>query len=147
EAVAHARRHSKSAAGVFLDLDNFKEGNDSLGHDVGDELLRSISSRLRATVRGGDFVGRIGGGAVCVLMQDITASREAATVAEKLLHELGKTYPIGGHQLACGASIGIACVPRDGDDVTTLLRLADAAMYRAKSKGRNGYQFFSAAEN
>jgi len=145
EAVAHTRRHAKNAAFLFLDLDNFKEVNDRLGHDVGDELLRAIAARLRATVRGGDFVARIGGDEFCVLMQDIAAPREAATVAEKLLHELGRPYQIGEHELACGASIGIACVPRDGDDVATVLRLADAAMYRAKGRGRNGYQFFSAA--
>src|SRR6266850_6132947 len=101
EAVAHARRHQKSCAFLFLDLDNFKTVNDTLGHDVGDALLKIISSRLRASVRGDDFT----------------------------------------------ASIGIACVPQDGDDVATLLRLADLAMYRAKELGRNGYQFFSAMLN
>ena len=147
EAVAHARRHARSAAFLFLDLDNFKAVNDGLGHEVGDELLRSIAARLRAAVRGGDFVARIGGDEFCVLMQDIAAPREAAAVAEKLLHELGRPYRSGEHELACGASIGIACVPRDGEDVATLLRQADAAMYRAKGRGRNGYQFFSAAES
>jgi diguanylate cyclase (GGDEF)-like protein len=147
EAVAHARRHAKSAALLFLDLDNFKEVNDGLGHDVGDELLRAIAARLRAAVRGGDFVARIGGDEFCVLMQDIAAPREAAAVAEKLLLEMRKPHSVAGHELACGTSIGIACVPQDGDDVTTLLRLADAAMYRAKSRGRNGYQFFSSVSS
>ena len=144
EAVAHALRHAKSAAFLFLDLDNFKEVNDGLGHDVGDELLQAITARLRAAVRGGDFVARIGGDEFCVLLQDIAVPREVAAVAEKLLHELGKPYRVGEHDVSCGASIGIACVPRDGDDVATLLRLADSAMYRAKSRGRHGYQFFSA---
>jgi diguanylate cyclase (GGDEF)-like protein/PAS domain S-box-containing protein len=147
EAVAHARRHEKTAAFLFLDLDNFKQVNDTLGHDVGDALLKIISSRLRASVRGDDFVARIGGDEFCVLLQDIADPREAAAVAQKLIHELGKTYRIGEHQVNSGASIGIACVPQDGEDVATLLRLADLAMYRAKELGRNGYQFFSAMLN
>src|SRR5688572_283327 len=147
EVVAHARRHEKTAAFLFLDLDNFKQVNDRLGHDVGDGLLKVIASRLRASVRGDDFVARIGGDEFCVLLQDIADLREAAAVAQKLIHELGKAYKVGSHEVASGASIGIACVPQDGEDVATLLRLADAAMYRAKDLGRNGYQFFSAVLN
>lgn len=147
EAVTHARRHEKTAALLFLDLDNFKQVNDTLGHDVGDALLKLIASRLRASVRGDDFVARIGGDEFCVLLQDIGDPREAAAVAQKLIHELGKSYRIGEHQVSTGASIGIACVPQDGEDVATLVRLADLAMYRAKELGRNGYQFFSATLN
>jgi diguanylate cyclase (GGDEF)-like protein/PAS domain S-box-containing protein len=143
EAVAHARRHGKNAAFLFLDLDNFKEVNDSLGHDVGDGLLKVIAARLRASVRGDDFVARIGGDEFCVLLQDIADPREAAAVAQKLVHELGKPYSIGEREIDSGASIGIACVPHDGEEVATLMRLADLAMYRAKELGRNGYQFFS----
>ncbi|OAI50636.1 hypothetical protein AYO46_09710 [Betaproteobacteria bacterium SCGC AG-212-J23] len=145
EAVAHARRHEKNAALLFLDLDGFKEVNDKLGHDTGDALLKAIAARLRAAVRGDDFVARIGGDEFCVLLQDIADRGEAASVAQKLVLELGKPYRIAEHDLVCGASIGIACVPHDGDDVDTLLRLADKAMYRAKGRGRNSYQFFSAA--
>jgi diguanylate cyclase (GGDEF)-like protein/PAS domain S-box-containing protein len=147
EAVAHARRHDKAAAFLFLDLDNFKPVNDSLGHEVGDGLLKAIASRLRASVRGDDFVARIGGDEFCVLLQDIGDPREAAAVAQKLIHELCKSYRIGDHEVTSGASIGIACVPQDGDDVDTLLRFADAAMYRAKDLGRNRYQFFSVVLN
>jgi diguanylate cyclase (GGDEF)-like protein/PAS domain S-box-containing protein len=147
EAVAHARRHRKNCAFLFLDLDNFKTVNDTLGHDVGDALLKIIASRLRASVRGDDFIARIGGDEFCVLLQDIADPREAAAVAQKLLHELGKSYRIGEHRVSSGASVGIACVPQDGEDVATLLRLADLAMYRAKELGRNGYQFFSAMLN
>jgi diguanylate cyclase (GGDEF)-like protein/PAS domain S-box-containing protein len=147
EAVAHARRHDKTAAVLFTDLDNFKQVNDGLGHDVGDGLLKIIASRLRACVRGDDFFARIGGDEFCVLLQDIADPREAAAVAQKLIHELGKAYRIGEHEVSCGASIGIACVPQDGHDVATLMRLADAAMYRAKEAGRNGYQFFSVVLN
>jgi diguanylate cyclase (GGDEF)-like protein/PAS domain S-box-containing protein len=147
EAVAHARRHDKTAAVLFIDLDNFKQVNDCLGHDVGDGLLKVIASRLRACVRGDDFIARIGGDEFCVLLQDIAEPREAAAVAQKLIHELGKAYRVGEHQVSSGASIGISCVPQDGHDVATLLRLADAAMYRAKEAGRNGYQFFSVVLN
>ena len=147
EAVAHARRHDKTAAVLFIDLDNFKEVNDELGHDVGDGLLKAIASRLRACVRGDDFIARIGGDEFCVLLQDIAEPREAAAVAQKLIHELGSDYAVGEHRVRSGASIGIACVPQDGHDVETLLRLADAAMYRAKDAGRNGYQFFSVVLN
>jgi diguanylate cyclase (GGDEF)-like protein len=147
EAVAHARRHDKTVAVLFIDLDNFKQVNDNLGHDVGDGLLKVIASRLRSCVRGDDFIARIGGDEFCVLLQEIAEPREAAAVAQKLIHELGKGYRVGEHELGCGASIGIACVPQDGQDVATLLRLADAAMYRAKEAGRNGYQFFSLVLN
>jgi diguanylate cyclase (GGDEF)-like protein len=145
--VAHARRHDKTAAFLFLDMDNFKQVNDRLGHEAGDELLKLMAARLRASVRGDDFVARIGGDEFCVLLQDIAEPREAAAVAQKLLAELGKPFRAGGHDVASGASIGIACVPQDGDDVNTLLRLADHAMYRAKELGRNGYQFFSGLLN
>src|SRR5207237_164203 len=99
EAVAHARRHHKTAALLFIDLDNFKTVNDTLGHDVGDALLKIISSRLRASVRGDDFIARIGGDEFCVLLQEIADPREAAAVAQKLLQELGKSYRIGEHQV------------------------------------------------
>ena len=147
EAVAHARRHDKTAAFLFLDMDRFKEVNDSLGHDVGDNLLKLMAARLKTSVRGDDFVARIGGDEFCVLLQDIAEPREAAAVAQKLVHELGKPYRIGEHDLTSGASIGIACVPQDGDEANTLLRLADHAMYRAKELGRNRYQFFSGVLN
>src|SRR5205085_3719366 len=98
EAVAHARRHGKNLAFLFLDLDNFKQINDSLGHEVGDGLLKIIAARLRASVRGDDFVARIGGDEFCVLMQDIADPREAAAVAQKLLHELGQSYKVGAHE-------------------------------------------------
>src|SRR5690349_9440985 len=107
EAVAHARRHGKNLAFLFIDLDNFKTVNDKLGHEVGDALLKVMSARLRASVRGDDFVARIGGDEFCVLLQDIADPREAAAVAQKLIHELSKPYRIGTHDLASGASVGI----------------------------------------
>src|SRR5919106_6670805 len=102
EAVSHARRHDKTAAVLFLDMDNFKEINDSLGHDVGDGLLKIIAARLRASVRDDDFVARIGGDEFCVLLQDIAEPREAAAVAQKLLPELGKPYRVGDYDVTSG---------------------------------------------
>src|SRR5919106_350540 len=102
EAVAHARRHDKTAAFLFLDMDNFKQVNDRLGHEVGDNLLKLIASRLRASVRGDDFIARIGGDEFCVLLQDIAEPREAASVAQKLLHELGKPYRVGDYDVTSG---------------------------------------------
>jgi predicted signal transduction protein with EAL and GGDEF domain len=114
---------------------------------VGDGLLKIIAARLRTSVRDDDFVARIGGDEFCVLLQDIAEPREAAAVAQKLLQELGKPYRVGDHDVSSGVSIGIACVPQDGDDAAALLRLADHAMYRAKELGRNTYQFFSGMLN
>jgi diguanylate cyclase (GGDEF)-like protein/PAS domain S-box-containing protein len=133
EAVAHARRHDKTAAVLFIDLDNFKQVNDGLGHDVGDGLLKVIASRLRACVRGDDFIARIGGDEFCVLLQEIAEPREAAAVAQKLVYELSKAYRIGEHSVSSGASVGIACVPQDGHDVATPLRPASLARYMAAS--------------
>ena len=147
QALAHARRRGKTAALLFLDLDDFKRVNYSLGHEVGDSLLKVIAARLKTCVRGEDFMARIGGDEFCVLLQEIGDPREAAAVAQKLLYELGKEYRLDDRRVSCGASVGIACVPQDGDDAMTLLKHADAAMYRAKERGRNGYQFFSANMN
>jgi diguanylate cyclase (GGDEF)-like protein len=147
QVLAHAKRHGKPAAVLFIDLDGFKEINDTHGHEVGDQLLAAIAGRLRGCVRGEDFIARIGGDEFCVLLQEISEPREAAAVAQKLLYELGKSYQIGELQLSAGASIGIACVPQDASDVPTLLRQADAAMYRAKDTGRNSYQYYSMVLN
>lgn len=147
EAVAHARRHEKTAAFLFLDLDSFKQVNDGLGHEVGDELLKITAARLRASVRSDDFVARIGGDEFCVLLQDIAEPREAAAVAQKLVQELGRPCRVGEHEVVSGASIGIACVPQDGNEANALLRLADHAMYRAKELGRSRYQFSSGGLN
>jgi diguanylate cyclase (GGDEF)-like protein len=141
EAVARARRHGETAALLFLDLDNFKEINDSLGHEVGDALLRAAGERLRGCVRGEDFVARIGGDEFCVLLQGLGDPREAAGVAQKIVEALAQPCRIGEREVACGASVGIACTPQDSAEAAELLRLADAAMYRAKDAGRHAYRF------
>ncbi|HEY2336342.1 MAG TPA: EAL domain-containing protein [Burkholderiales bacterium] len=147
EAIARARRRRETVALLLLDLDQLKEVNDGLGHEAGDVLLKTAAARLRGCLRGEDFVARIGGDEFCVLLQDLAEPREAASVAQKLLAALAPPCRIGAHQAGIGASIGIACLPRDGEDTPALLRAADAAMYRAKEAGRNDFRFASADLN
>jgi diguanylate cyclase (GGDEF)-like protein len=147
EAIARARRRGEPAALLLLDLDKLKEVNDGLGHEAGDVLLRTVTARLRSCLRGEDFVARIGGDEFCVLLQGLAEPREAAAVAQKLLEALAPPCRIGVHQASARASIGIACLPCDGEDTPALLRAADAAMYRAKEAGRNGFRFACADLN
>ena len=146
QAVSLARRHRKQLALLFVDLDHFKNVNDSLGHGVGDDLLQVVSGRLRECVRQEDLVARLGGDEFCIVLQDLADPREAGTVAQKLLAELAEPCRVGEHDLYVAASIGIACLPNDGHDMETLLKHADIAMYRAKNLGRGNYQYYSPAE-
>ncbi|HVK54415.1 MAG TPA: EAL domain-containing protein [Burkholderiales bacterium] len=132
---------------LFIDLDNFKTVNDSLGHSAGDSLLQAAAERLGECLRDGDVVSRQGGDEFAVLLDELRDPQDAALVAEKLLHVLSKPFLLGGHKIFISASIGISCYPQDGIDVDTLLKNADAAMYRAKEHGRNAYQFFSPEMN
>ena len=147
QAVSLARRHHKQLALLFVDLDHFKNVNDSLGHSVGDDLLQLVAARLKESVRQEDLIARLGGDEFCIVLQDLSDPREAGTVAQKLLAELSEPYRVGEHNLYVAASLGIACLPNDGHDMETLLKHADIAMYRAKSLGRGNYQYYSAVEN
>lgn len=141
QAIALARRNEKEAAVLFLDLDHFKEINDSLGHAVGDQLLQSIAKRLKASVRESDTVGRKGGDEFVVLLSEITNADDAARSAEKICAAVAEMHQGSGHELLVTASIGISIYPGDGQDVAGLLRSADKAMYQAKKNGRNQYSF------
>ncbi|HEY8857247.1 MAG TPA: EAL domain-containing protein [Rugosibacter sp.] len=144
QAIANAGRTGQSLALMFLDLDHFKNINDSLGHSIGDELLRSVSMRLRNAVREQDTVSRWGGDEFILLLPECTI--EGATrVAEKLLAVFDAPYQAENHELNSSPSIGIALYPVDGNDFDSLIRAADAAMYRAKHDGRNTFRFFTAA--
>lgn len=143
QSLAHARRNKNKLAVLFLDLDHFKTINDSLGHDAGDLLLKCVSTKLTAAVRGEDTVARQGGDEFIILLTDINEAKDAEAVAQKILNELLEPVTINDQELQIGASIGIALFPSDGNDSTTLLKHSDAAMYRAKQSGRNKYQFFS----
>jgi len=144
QASSLARRQGRRIALLFVDLDQFKNINDTLGHGTGDALLRSVAQRLRASVREEDLVARLGGDEFCVLLEGIESPEAAGAVAEKLLQSLAAPHPVGDRTLDTGASIGIACQPEDGEDVETLLMNADIAMYRAKTSGRRRYCFFGA---
>ncbi len=144
QAMARARRHDRTVAVMFMDLDRFKVINDSLGHAVGDALLRELAGRLRAAVRDGDTVARLGGDEFAVLLEDMARPEDASRVARKLLEALGEPFTAEGREFYLTASIGVSLFPADGDDAHALLKNADAAMYRAKERGRNSYGFYSA---
>lgn len=143
QAIAQVQRSRRVAALLFIDLDRFKTVNDSLGHHVGDGLLRAVAERLVACMRSTDTVARIGGDEFVVVLTDLNQAEDAGPVAQKVLAALSQPLRIDGHELHVTPSIGICACPHDGEDVETLMRNADAAMYHAKGKGRNNYQFFS----
>ena len=143
-AIAFARRHGNKVAVLFLDLDRFKHINDSLGHAIGDELLRRVGKRLIAAVRSSDSVSRQGGDEFVVVLSEVEHSQNAARHAEKIHAALSAPHAIARHDLHVNVnvSIGISIFPDDGDDAETLLRCADTAMYHAKESGGDTYQFF-----
>jgi diguanylate cyclase (GGDEF)-like protein/PAS domain S-box-containing protein len=142
EAVAHARRHDKTVAVLLIDLDDFKQVNDSLGHRAGDAMLREVAARLSACVRRADTLARHGGDEFVVVVSDVQADADCALVADKVLRSLAAPFQIEGRALGLGASIGISLFPSDAGDGDALLRNADAAMYSAKQQGRNQYRFY-----
>lgn len=143
QAIALGQRHAKRVALMYLDLDNFKHINDTLGHEVGDQLLQSVAKRLQTCVRLSDTVSRQGGDEFVVLLAEVEAARDAALSAEKLIKAMAEPHLIGGHHLHITVSIGISLYPDDGGDVDTVIRNADTAMYHAKRSGRNNYQLFN----
>lgn len=146
-AIGQAQRHHKQVALLFLDLDYFKNINDSLGHLIGDQLLQSIALRLGECIRTTDTVCRQGGDEFVILLEEIEQQQDAAQVAEKLLAALIVPHRIEGHELHITLSIGISLYPDDGTNTDTVMQNADTAMYYAKAKGRNNYKFFTADMN
>jgi diguanylate cyclase (GGDEF)-like protein/PAS domain S-box-containing protein len=142
-AIKRAERRSGRLAVLFVDLDRFKPINDSLGHDIGDHLLKAVAERMQASVRSVDTVSRVGGDEFVVLLSEIETAEDAARVAEKLIFGLSQPYLIEEHELLLTASIGICIYPDNGKESNILLRNADASMYTAKETGRNRYQFYS----
>ncbi len=140
--TALARRHQGAMAVLFIDLDNFKTVNDSLGHHVGDDLLREVARRIAATVRDSDLVSRLGGDEFVVVLSEIVSSEDASLVAQKLLEVISAPALIEGHKLHVSPSVGISLFPADGVTADDLIRNADAAMYHAKESGRGNYKFF-----
>jgi diguanylate cyclase (GGDEF)-like protein/PAS domain S-box-containing protein len=147
QTLAHCVRRHQQAAIIFIDLDKFKAINDTLGHDVGDALLKETSARLVSHVRSDDTVARHGGDEFIILLTEICHPEDAGAIAQKLLESLLLPFNIKNHTLYISASIGIAIYPDDGQNMETLLKNSDLAMYHAKETGRNNYQFFSAKLN
>jgi len=146
-ALARARRNRLVLAVIFVDLDQFKMINDTLGHVVGDRVLQEVAERLKACVRDTDTVARPGGDEFTVLLPEVTQEKDVIMVAERILAALLPPFIISEHELYISASIGISRYPLDGEDAEALLKNADTAMYRAKEQGRNNYQFYSPAMN
>jgi len=142
-AIAYSGRSGHKTAVLFLDLDNFKTINDSLGHPVGDALLKAVAKRLCDCTRDTDTVSRQGGDEFLIILADMPDTDAIATAAEKVLASLAATFHIDGHEIATSLSIGVAVFPDDGRDIDTLLKLADTAMYHAKEAGRNAYRFYA----
>lgn len=147
QALARAHRDAKVGAVMFLDLDRFKNINDTLGHSVGDQLLTEVSRRIGECVRESDTVARLGGDEFLIILTDLESLESADVVAEDVLSAMAAPFRIGGREMYVSASIGITGFPVDSDQAEVLLRNADAAMYRAKEEGRNTYRFFTSEMN
>jgi len=159
QAVAHAQRHGRYVATLFIDLDRFKRINDTFGYKVGDLLLQGVAERINEGLRKSDraarnvdaqysqCVSRLGGDEFTVLLPEVNRIQDAAKVAKRILDTISRPLIIAGHEIFITGSIGITVYPLDGEDPDTLLKNADAAMYNAKEQGRNNYQFYSEAMN
>jgi diguanylate cyclase (GGDEF)-like protein len=143
QAVSLAKRHDRQLAVAFIDLDRFKQINDTLGHEAGDELLKEVANRLKGCLRESDTVARLGGDEFVVLMTELCDQKYAATVAQKIITAIAKPFVLLGHDFRVTASIGISSYPRDGLDEQMLTKNADVAMYQAKEDGKNNFQFYS----
>jgi diguanylate cyclase (GGDEF)-like protein len=141
--IARARRFDERTVLMFIDLDNFKSVNDTLGHDIGDELLRLVSRRLAETLRFGDVISRIGGDEFAIILENVRQVSVASMLAEKCLAKLADPIRIHGHDIHIGASIGISVYPDDATDMQALLKYADTAMYYAKNGGKNAWRMFT----
>ena len=146
-AISIAPRHRKKVAVLFIDLDGFKQINDTLGHAVGDQLLQTVATRLLGCVRGSDTVSRLGGDEFVVLLSEVERPEDSAITARRMLEAVAENYSIDRQDLHVTASIGVAVCPDDGINAEALIKSADAAMYQAKENGRHGYQFYKPAMN
>ncbi|MEN8303153.1 MAG: EAL domain-containing protein [Campylobacterota bacterium] len=144
QATEKAKRNNTKVALLFIDLDHFKEINDSLGHDVGDTILTTVTQRLEETIRDQDTLARLGGDEFTIVLEDLLQGEDASLLAQKILESLAKPINVEDNALYVSSSIGISLYPDDGDSSTDLLKYADSAMYRAKDEGRNNFQFYSA---
>ncbi|HKO54422.1 MAG TPA: EAL domain-containing protein, partial [Thermoanaerobaculia bacterium] len=146
-ALSHAQRDRSRIAVLFLDLDRFKVINDSLGHNIGDQLLQAVATRVQSCVRESDTVARLGGDEFTLLLPNLLRSEDAAPIAQKILEAVRYPFHIEGREFFTTTSIGISLYPEDGTDAETLIKNADTAMYQAKEQGRDNYQLFNAFVN
>jgi diguanylate cyclase (GGDEF)-like protein/PAS domain S-box-containing protein len=144
-ALLRAERHHVSMALMFIDLDGFKDVNDTLGHDVGDLLLRDVAARLATCIRASDTIARFGGDEFAIVLEDACLPADAERVCLRIAVALATPFDLNGHRVSTAASVGVAIYPLDGGDATTLLKNADVAMYKAKRTGRNCFKFFADA--
>ena len=143
QGLINARRSKESVGVLFIDLDRFKNVNDSLGHHLGDLMLKEVAQRMNGCIRRGDTIARLGGDEFVIALEHLKRAEDAAHVAGKIIRSLGRPIEVAGNTLNTSCSIGISIFPNDADDVPTLMKNADTAMYYAKEKGRNNFQFFS----
>ncbi|HXC61211.1 MAG TPA: GGDEF domain-containing protein, partial [Nitrospiria bacterium] len=143
QALARTRWHKRLVAALFLDLDSFKMINDTLGHEIGDRLLKAVSERLTASLRDGDTVARLSGDEFVIILADVAKVEDIPPIAQKILHILAEPIQIDKHELKITTSVGISFFPDDGELVETLLKKADTAMYQAKKEGKNRFKFYS----
>jgi diguanylate cyclase (GGDEF)-like protein len=141
--VAEARRHKNKLAILYMDIDKFKEVNDNLGHSAGDEVLVEVSRRLTLSIRGSDTVARVGGDEFNIILPDIATTEDIVTVAQKIRESFRESFMIAGAELHITSSIGIGIYPVDGEEIETVSRCADAAMYQVKEMGGNSFRFFN----
>ncbi len=140
--IVRARRHQQQLAVVFLDLDHFKQINDSLGHSAGDLMLQAVAAKLKSAVRESDTVARLGGDEFVLLLAEIKSADEVLIVTNKVQAECAKPMQLAGHEISIGISLGVSLFPDDAADSSTLLQFADSALYHAKAEGRNNLQFY-----
>ncbi len=147
QSISEASRYDRQLAVLFLDLDRFKQVNDTLGHDAGDQLLKEVALRLEACLRGSDTVARLGGDEFVILLPELSQDNDVATTAQKILTSIARPFNLQGQEFRVTASVGISVFPQDGLDEQTLTKNADIAMYQAKQRGKNNFQFYSAKLN
>ena len=147
QAISLTRREGKQVAILFVDLDRFKNINDTLGHAAGDSLLQEVGNRLKGCLRESDTVARLGGDEFVVLLPELDDATHAGVVARKILAAIGKSFVALGHEFRVTASVGVSIFPQDGDDEQSVMKNADIAMYKAKDDGKNNFQFYSAKMN
>lgn len=142
-ALAIAKRNEQLIAVCFIDLDRFKVINDTLGHDIGDQVLITVANRLKKTLRESDFISRWGGDEFVVILENVASASDTAVIATNLINELKEPMEVNGHRLITTASIGIALYPENGTDAGTLIKHADSAMYQAKDSGKNNFSYYT----